>query len=517
MLAPQSGTTLLQVPADDCSPAMVGSAAATAMVSAGLSDMAATEVRCVVEALCVDAVLRCAEGPDLEPSIELRIQRVPGGMELTLRDKGLPIASDRSAIRRAKQLAGIGFVDHLSIVPISPEGPTSTMTVALPAEVLHPTLHQTDPGEVPESAAGSDSAASSVDVEEVPFTVRTMVPGDAAAYARLVYRCYGYDYKHSAYEPEGVDAGLTSGLQLAAIAEGPDGEMIGHVAYRRLRAGSPVVEGGAGMVDARFRNRGVLKAMGTHLHEAIGTQQVNGILSEPVMVHMATQRMAHLVGFDTGVFLQYSNPRLVTGFDSQDKSERVSVLCSYIPLAPMTERSIYPPISAHRHVATVVEQSALVRTVLAPQEPSDVRGPSVLSTHADAPAGVVRIEVHQAGPDLIEHIIGLLDDLVATGVSVIHLDLPANDPDAGWYASGIGQLGFVYCALLPDCGDDGDVLRLQYLTDTTIHMDDWQIDLPATADLVHAIIGDLHTWEQGEITARQERVESWRTAALQQS
>ena len=68
-----------------------------------------------------------------------------------------------------------------------------------------------------------------------------------------------------------------------------------------------------------------------------------------------------------------------------------------------------------------------------------------------------------------------------------------------------------------DCGDDGDVLRLQYLTDTTIHMDDWQIDLPATADLVHAIIGDLHTWEQGEITARQERVESWRTAALQQS
>ncbi len=517
MLAPQSGTTLLQVPADNCSPAMVGSAAATAMVSAGLSDMVATEVRCVVEALCVDAVLRCAEGPDPDPTVELRIQRVPGGMELTLRDKGLPIASDRSAIRRAKQLAGIGFVDHLSIVPISPDGPTSTMTVALPAEVLHPTLHRADQGKAPESAAGSEPDASSAGVEDIPFTVRTMVPGDSAAYARLVYRCYGYDYKHSAYEPEGVDAGLTSGLQLAAIAEGPDGEMIGHVAYRRLRAGSPVVEGGAGMVDARFRNRGVLKAMGTHLHESIASQQVTGILSEPVMVHMATQRMAHLVGFDTGVFLQYSNPRLVTGFDSQDKSERVSVLCSYIPLAPMTERSVYPPISAHRHVATVVEQSALVRTVLAPEQPAEARGPSVLSTHADAGAGVVRIEVHQAGPDLIEHIIGLLDDLVATGVSVIHLDLPANDPDAGWYSTGIGQLGFVFCALLPECGEDGDVLRLQYLTDTAIHMDDWQIDLPATADLVHEVIGDLHAWEQGEIAARQERVQTWRTAALQQS
>ena len=48
-------------------------------------------------------------------------------------------------------------------------------------------------------------------------------------------------------------------------------------------------------------------------------------------------------------------------------------------------------------------------------------------------------------------------------------------------------------------------------------MDDWQIDLPTTADLVYAIVADIHAWEQSEITARQERVESWRTAALDQS
>ena len=528
-----SPSITLRVPADESSAALVGSATVTALRSAGLGDMEATEARCVIEALCLDAVHRCAEGPDPDPMIEFRINRVPGAVELVLNDQGLPIASNRTAVRRARQLASIGFVDHLSLVPVSPDGPTSTVTVSLPPEVLHPALGDADraasdgaasdgaasDGAASDGAAGSDGFDGSDGMEpdaaeDIPFTVRTMVPGDSGAYARLVFRCYGYDYKRAAYEPEGVDEGLASGMHLAAIAEDPDGEMIGHVAYRRLRAGGSVVEGGAGMVDPRFRNRGVLKDMGAHLHEGIGALQVTGILSEPVMVHMATQRMAHIIGYDTGVFLRYSNPRLVAGFDTQDKTDRVSVLCSFIPLAPLAERSIHPPVSVHDYVVAVVDQGGLPRTVLGPTEPDGDSAPTELSTHADTGAGVARIDVRRVGPDLLDQVGLVLEDLVAAGAPVIHLDLPANDPSTGWHSTGIGQLGFVFCALLPECGEDGDVLRLQYLADTEIDVADWQIDLPATADLVHRVIGDLHQWEKGEVDARHERVRTWRDSML---
>jgi hypothetical protein len=362
-----------------------------------------------------------------------------------------------------------------------------------------------------DAPAGEEAGAAA---EEIPFTVRTMVPGDSAAYARLVYRCYGYDYKRAAYEPEGMDEELASGMQLAAIAEDPDGEMVGHVAYRRLRPGSSVVEGGAGMVDPRFRNRGVLNAMGAHLHQSIGDLQVTGILSEPVMVHTATQHMAHTIGFDTGIFLHYSNPRLVAGFDAEDKSSRVSVLCSYIPLAPPAERTVHPPVSVRHHVSAVVEQAGLPRVVAEPEEPAASAATSRLSTHADTGSGVARIEVHEVGPDVLEHVDRLLDDLIATGAPVVHLDLPANDPATGWHATGVGQLGFVFCALLPECGEDGDILRLQWVADTDIATDGWKIELPGTADLVHRVVADLHAFQERRVAARQERIDAWRRSVL---
>ncbi len=489
---------VLHLPATNDAAALAGSATMTALRSAGIGDMAATEARCVVEALCLDAVQRCHEGPDPDLVIDLTISRVPGAVSIVLHDQGLPIAADRTALNRARQLTAIGFVDHLSLVPVSPDGPTATVTVNLPPAVIHGHL-QHEAGTQTEDA-GADAT----------FTIRSMVVGDAEAYARLVYRCYGYGYKHGAYDPEEVNHGLASGEHIAAVAEDADGEMIGHVAYQRLRPGGHVIEGGSGMVDPRWRSHGVLNQMGSHLHSSIGSMGIVGILVEPIMVHTATQHMAHGLGFDTGVFLKYASPLRVAGFDEHNGKDRISVLCGYVPLAPAPARTIYPPASVHDYVAGIVAASTLDRRVERPMAPTDHQGTTTLSTHADAFAGLVTIEVHSVSSDLVELVGGTLEDLLASGVAVIHLDLPANDEAAGWFAAGLAELGFVYGALLPECGEDGDTLRLQYLADPEVDMSAWKIELESTADLVHRVIDDLHTWQETQAGARRARLDTWR-------
>jgi len=499
--------TVLRVPAHDANAVIIGAAAAAALQAAGSSESRANEARCVIEALSVDAISRCGEGPDPDPWIELKIEVRTGGVRLKLHDRGLPIASDRTAIRRAKQLAAAGCVDQLSVVGVSPDGPTATVfvkTVDPRRESSADRTVENEPSETVELAPTDEQ-----------LRIRRMVPGDSAAYARLTFRCYGYGYKRAAYDPADIDGHLQDGTQLAAIAENTEGEMVGHVAYQRIRPGGSVVHAGAGMVDPRYRKRGLLKALGASVHEMIASENLIGILSEPVMVHTVTQRAAHSIGFDTGIFLNWSNPRFVAGFEDADPTQRISVLCSFIPLSEITPRDLFPPPSAIKHLQTVVETTNIPRTIREPQRPANETTETVVMAHTDPGTGIAQLEVTTVGPDLIDRIIELLDDALAGGSPVVILDLPANEPSLGWCAAGIDQLGFVFAALLPESAADGDTLRLQYVVDLDIDSSEWKIDLPSTIGLVSGIVDDLHTWHDGQARTRRTRIEQWRSRALE--
>ena len=497
--------SILRVPVDDSCVSIVGASAAAALRSSGMSESRANEARCVIEALCLDAMHRSHESPEDDPWIELIAETSSGGVDLRLHDRGLPIGPNRTAIRRAKQLAAAGCVDHLSVVGVSPNGPTAKVFVAFPPDTHAPFSDE------PSTFDNIDPAP-----EDAVITLRRMVPGDAEAYARLAFRCYGYDYKLSAYDPVHMDENLRDGTCLAGIAENEQGETIGHVAYNRIRPGGSVVHAGAGMVDPRYRKRGLLGRLGMSVHEMIAGENLVGIISEPVMVHTVTQQQAHLIGYDTGIFLNWSNPRRVSGFEDTNPSGRVSVLCTFIPLAEIPHRDIYPPPSAIAYLSEVIRSSHLARRIHEPAPVAETKTKSAVASATDPGTGVAKLEVTHAGPDLIERIIELLDDALAAGSPVVILDLPLNKAAVGWFAAGVEELGFVFAALLPECGEDGDILRLQYVVDLDHDISDWKIDLPCTVELVSSVVHEIHAWHEEQSSSRLKRIQQWREDALGQ-
>ena len=83
--------------------------------------------------------------------------------------------------------------------------------------------------------------------------------------------------------------------------------------------------------------------------------------------------------------------------------------------------------------------------------------------------GLLRIEVESAGSDLEAFVDGLLREQRA---GVAQVDLRLSDPGVGAAVEALRELGFFFCALLPEFAASGDVLRLQRLAVETVILPD---------------------------------------------
>jgi hypothetical protein len=483
---------------------VLASSAFAALVAAGFESWEATRGSIVVEEMCLDAVERCSTSPAAERTISLSAYATSLGVTFEIRDRGLPLSSDSACVRRARELAHLGFVEALSVFDVTPEGPLTKVVMRLAPQRLAPQLALEEEVVPPTAPLAPEDAV---------VELRRMEPGDAVKFARLVYRCWGYSYHLDAYEPEELARQIERGERVAAVALAADGEIVAHISYRRIAPGAKVVEGHGAMVDPRYRMHGLLKRLATVVRPTDLTGPVLGMLGEPVMIHTATQHLLHeLHGHDVGVLLEVSRHANVEGF--ADESGRMSLLCGFVALAALPQRAVHPPPFVSGYVARVIEGAALPRTLKEPSPPSQPTGRSILSTHTDAAQRLTTIQVERTGSDLLDRIAEMRDEALAAGSEVVHLDLPANDDSLGWSSAGVGELGFVFGALLPECSSDGDVLRLQYLRDTDVDPEGWKIESPESMTMVHSVLDDLQAWHDSVIASRKARIDSWRRRVL---
>lgn len=341
----------------------------------------------------------------------------------------------------------------------------------------------------------SDAAAQ---VEET-IEVRPMGLQDAEGLVELVRSTYGDDYVHEEiYHPELFFAAQERGDHISEVAVTGDGKVVGHWAF--TFHGPRVAESGMTITHPDYRGHGIATDLEQNLLRRLDGMGVRWIMGEPVLFHTATQEIvlkdwndAAITGFRLKVFHPVES---VGGFSGELEEGRISAAMAFAPLASMVERDVWVSPAYAPVLGRALEPTGWPRRIR--ESAGEVPpGESVVESGWDEINSSASIQVHVIGGDIEEAVAEARDEAVARGARYIELRLPVSAPESA--GLDLRGLGFSYAAFLPEMGDDGDLLLLQWLEDPVIDRAHWHLasdEIEALADMVIAQAGEAYEMSQ---------------------
>lgn len=482
--------------------AVAGAAVEEAGRDLGLSPGDGVRVRALVEALVADAAERITARVD-EP---ITVTAVHDGtlLRLTLCDQGAP--TDHSSIPAVvTALLDAGVAEGLRVDPPGAGGNRMVIDVALPAH------RETVGGD--ETVDADDRAPA-----DEPLEIRRMRPDEALALSQGIHRCYGYSYADlDYYFPERLAARVASPDWYSYVAVNPEGTIVAHL-EADYREGGRIVHGGGAFTDPRYRGRNLLMEISAlaRADQAARDPQPVVQLGEAVTTHPITQKMGIDQGLvECGILLAWIPALRQEGFnDDVATLQRSSVRPALMMLQPVPDREVHPPAFVADYVRRIVEQHALPRTVEVPRPRSleDAPERTLRSVEVNREIASASISVTTIGRDLTDAIASDIESLRRQALHV-ELRLPAGDPALSTAAAGLDELGFVFCAYLPEFRATGDELRLQWLPDAEFDPDALVLYTDFMTALVADVIADVQRAKDRESEQRRRRASMGRIFA----
>jgi RimJ/RimL family protein N-acetyltransferase len=442
-------------------------------------------------------VIETAFEPGEEQELVVSCRRAPGGLEVTIADKGLPFDPGSIAEYDARggldrDLSGLPFyliqqlMDEVRFVNKGWEGKEIQLIKYLDSPDVETYFTE-------EELQPYDTGAEPAPPGE--YTYRLMRPEDAVEVARCIYKTYGYTYPgEHVYFPERVLAMNQTGEMVSAVATTEAGEVIGHCALSG-EPGDRAMEIGQAVVAPAHRGRGILqRLMDLLVNEAL-PRGLMGLYVHAVTLHPFSQRVCLKYGFrESAVLLGYAPRRVKMKKLADDHlPQRETVVYGYQPLGEPPRGVVYPPDHHRPMVTRIYHNLGLERELASPE----IGYPELeaglprfdLSTKAVSGLGIAVMEVGGYGPGIEQEVKGKLRDLCHEGIAVVYLKLPHGDPQTALLCERFEQLGFFFCGVQvrpaePEGMAARDVLCLQYLNGPRIDYDLLQIHSEFGRELV---------------------------------
>ena len=383
-----------------------------------------------------------------------------GYLRVEVVDRGIPVFHDDAVVPH--ELVRLGFAESIDLRAGGRDGNVSRCSLVISEADAREHLSTS------ETVLGHDGPEEQHDVDLI---VRPMKSTECGDLARLVYRCYGYNYPaEDIYYPERMAAIIDQGLMQSAVVENEAGELVGHASLTKARADSRIAEAGKLVVDPRYRSHGLAKKMADLRRKRADELKLVGLWSECVSNHPYSQHNQLKLGAkETGIFFGIM-PKSVkmTGIGSDDEV-RGSLVAMFLALPGLGPRKLHCP---PRYMGIVRE---IVAHLEFDREVTDQGKVAAQSSHMevsiDQVANVAVITVDQVGQDLVEQLLVRIEDLKSMRIAAVYVDLPLHDEGTAEVGEHLAGLGFFFSALLPESGRDGDMLRLQSLNHEKVHPD----------------------------------------------
>ena len=425
-------------------------------------------------------VVEHAFEPDEEASFDIISERIPLGLKVILKEKGLPFDPskipeyDPGADLEERSGAGLGYffmkeaMDEVSFHNLGKGGKETHLVKFLQKKNIEDYFDESELKRYEKS----DEKITPPE-EKIQFDIRRMKPGEAIEVSKCIYKTYGYSYdKEHAYFPERIVELNENGLMSSVVAATPGGEVAGHCALLKKHPGDTIGEVGMAVVKPKFRGQGCLKQLSAFRMDEARAQGLMGVFGQGVSTHPYSQRAMHKFGFSDCVIL-LANVPTTRSFKAiaETISQRESYVIAFQYLKEPQKSAIYPP-PRHWHMIDRIYQNLGWMPTFVDQEESaassieratSAHEEGIIKTSVTAAKGIAYISVVRYGADTAKKIRHQLKDLCLKHIEVMYLYLDLHDPSTQYMSSRFEDTGFFFGGVFPGQASGNDALVLQYL------------------------------------------------------
>jgi serine/threonine-protein kinase RsbW len=160
-----------------------------------------------------------------------------------------------------------------------------------------------------------------------------------------------------------------------------------------------------------------------------------------------------------------------------NRQQRQTAVLLYTRLNEESRRDVYPPFHHQAIIRRIYERNNFRRNIMSAldfKEQADVPPSSQVDVRVQTDASRAFMLVKEYGADLEDLVKFRLRELCLRRIDCIHIDLPLSHPATQKFCASLEMLGFFFAGVIPEMSE-GDVLRLQYLNNVDIDLENIQI------------------------------------------
>jgi anti-sigma regulatory factor (Ser/Thr protein kinase)/ribosomal protein S18 acetylase RimI-like enzyme len=451
----------------------------------------------IIEA--ITALIGYSFEPGEKENLEIRCERIPAGLQVSLRDKGLPFGAGGMDSAAAEIPAGDGndmgepvfrlkeYFEEIEFHNLGPQGKELVLIKHLKNKSITDYYAACDLEPYEPSAPPVPASAA-----ELKCGVRRMTAADAPEVSKTVYKTYGYTYPHDyVYYPEKIIALNQSGQIFSVVAIAAENQIAGYGVFQAWEENPQIVEMAQGVVKPEFRSRGCFRQMTQYLLDRAKSLGIKGAFGEAVTNHTVTQHTTHGFGFrDCGLRLGLVPPGTVFKGMSGIIPHRVSLLVNFLFLQPPPDSLvIYAPRHHRDMLAAVYKELGAAPEFkdAAPDPVNRVVSKSVFKIKVLGSMNFARIMITRFGHHIAAELKIKIKELCLKKIEIVNLFLNLYDPLTCIYTAQFEQMGFFFAGILPGGFADGDALILQYLNNVSIDYNAIQVKSALAAKLLNYV------------------------------
>lgn len=431
---------------------------------------------------CVSNVVRHAFGGGESGSFDILAERVPLGMRVIVREKGLPF--DPTLLPQyqpgqdlaATPESGLGIylmrksMDEVSFRNMGMEGKETHLVKYLPGRKA---------GEAAGEGAAAPEAASAepaVIQEKIAYDVRDLQPSEAIEVTRCAYKSHGYTFfDEHIYYPDRLIELNRSGQMISAVAVTKDNVFMGHAALVYPYPEARIAELTFVFVNVEYRGQGCMNRLCEFLFREPEKKHLDGIYAYAVANHVFTQKVMVKYGInDCGIELATSPQTwFFKGITSEQEGnpQRISVVLGFKYLSPPPGLTLYPPQEHRAMIERLYANLGAKHDYAVPESRPELPAESSaieVELHVSEQNAEIRIARYGAG--VVKEVRAILRDLCLKQAASINLLLNLQDPATPFLVADFERLGFFFSGILPRTGI-GEALVLQYLNNVAFDYD----------------------------------------------